>query len=197
MIEVDVLIRWGAIRKRVRKGQVIFHEDADASFYYQVEEGKVKMVNGNEEGKEFIQGFFVSGESFGEPPLFDSSPYPASAIADDDCILLRLPKESFLKLLKENADIHFTFTQLLATRLRFKSIVSKEISCYGPEHRILTLIQHYKVSGNFKQDERYRVDLTRQEIADMTGLRVETVIRALRHLHDKGDVLIERGKVYC
>jgi len=31
----------------------------------------------------------------------------------------------------------------------------------------------------------------------MTGLRVETVIRAIRHLHDKGTVRIEKGKVYC
>lgn len=197
MIDVDLLLCWGAIHKKVARGQVIFHEDDDPLFYYQVESGKVKMVNGNDEGKEFIQGFFSAGESFGEPPLFDGSTYPASAVADEDSVLLRLNKDAFLQLLKEHADIHFRFTKLLATRLRFKSIVSKEISCFGPEHRILTLIQHYKENSTLINTGRYRVDLTRQEIADMTGLRVETVIRALRHLHDKGDVLIERGKVYC
>jgi hypothetical protein len=30
----------------------------------------------------------------------------------------------------------------------------------------------------------------------MTGLRVETVIRAIRQMHDSGKLLIERGKVY-
>ncbi|WP_081201581.1 hypothetical protein [Niastella yeongjuensis] len=30
----------------------------------------------------------------------------------------------------------------------------------------------------------------------MTGLRVETVIRVMRHLHNKGELLIEKGKVY-
>jgi CRP-like cAMP-binding protein len=30
----------------------------------------------------------------------------------------------------------------------------------------------------------------------MTGLRVETVIRAMRQLHDKGELHIEKGKVY-
>ena len=38
--------------------------------------------------------------------------------------------------------------------------------------------------------------LTRQQIADMTGLRVETVIRAMRQMHERGDVKIEKGKVF-
>lgn len=197
MIDTDLLLCWGAIHRKIQKGQVVFHEGDHAQFYYQVESGKVKMVNGNDEGKEFIQGFFHAGESFGEPPLFDLAPYPASAIADEDSILLRLTKESFLHLLKEHVDIHFKFTRLLASRLRFKTILSKEISCFGPAHRILTLIQHYKDNSNIPLQSKFRVDLTRQEIADMTGLRVETVIRALRQLHDKGEVLIEKGKVYC
>jgi CRP-like cAMP-binding protein len=41
------------------------------------------------------------------------------------------------------------------------------------------------------------VELTRQQIADMTGLRVETVIRSIRHMQDKGALVIDKGKVYC
>jgi CRP-like cAMP-binding protein len=28
------------------------------------------MFNSNDEGKEFTQGYFCNGQSFGEPPLF-------------------------------------------------------------------------------------------------------------------------------
>jgi hypothetical protein len=31
----------------------------------------------------------------------------------------------------------------------------------------------------------------------MTGLRVETVIRSIRELHEKGKLKIEKGKVFC
>ena len=41
-----------------------------------------------------------------------------------------------------------------------------------------------------------QLKLTRQQIANMTGLRVETVIRAMRQMHEKGELTIERGKVY-
>jgi CRP/FNR family transcriptional regulator len=131
IIDVDLLLAWGGTFHNLEKGQVLFCEGDPAHFYYQVVEGRIKMCNCNEEGKEFIQGMFEAGESFGEPPLFDGGIYPASAEADETAVVIRLRKENFLQLLKENFDIHFGFTQNLARRLRFKSLISKEISSYG------------------------------------------------------------------
>jgi CRP/FNR family transcriptional regulator, cyclic AMP receptor protein len=197
LIDQDLLLAWGATFHNLEKGQVLFCEDDPAHFYYQVVEGRIKMCNCNEEGKEFIQGMFEAGESFGEPPLFDGGIYPASAEADEASVVIRLRKENFLQLLKENFDIHFSFTQNLARRLRFKSLISKEISSYGPMHRVSTLLQEYKKSKGISDDAILKIELTRQQIADMTGLRVETVIRSIRELERNGHLKIERGKVYC
>ena len=41
-----------------------------------------------------------------------------------------------------------------------------------------------------------KVNLTRQQIANMTGLRVETVIRTIRHLNEIGSLDIVNGKVF-
>ncbi|WP_407521864.1 Crp/Fnr family transcriptional regulator [Lacibacter sp. MH-610] len=197
IINTDLLLAWGATFHNYPKGHVLFYEGDFAYFYYQVVEGRIKMVNCNEEGKEFIQGIFEEGESFGEPPLFDGGTYPAGAVAETDITIIRLRKENFLQLLKDNFDIHFCFTQTLAKRLRFKSMISKEISSYGPSHRILSLLKEYKKSKGFMNGARLKIDLTRQQIADMTGLRVETVIRSIRDLHEKGSLKIEKGKVFC
>lgn len=197
LIDQDLLLAWGATFHNLEKGQVLFHEEDPAHFYYQVVEGRIKMCNCNDEGKEFIQGMFEAGESFGEPPLFDGGIYPASAEADENSVVIRLRKENFLQLLKENFDIHFGFTQNLARRLRFKSLISKEISSYGPMHRVSTLLQEYKKGKGVPDDELLKIELTRQQIADMTGLRVETVIRSIRELERNGRLKIERGKVFC
>ncbi|MBK8086731.1 MAG: Crp/Fnr family transcriptional regulator [Chitinophagaceae bacterium] len=197
MIDIDILLAWGATFHKLQKGHVLFCEDDYANFYYQVVEGKIKMCNTNEDGKEFIQGIFEAGASFGEPPLFDAGTYPASALADEDSTIIRLRKENFLQLLKENFDIHFCFTQTLARRLRFKSLISKEISSYGPLHRVSTLLKEYKKNHGIQSSELFKIDLTRQQIADMTGLRVETVIRSIRQMQEKGELKIEKGKVYC
>ena len=197
MIDTNLLICWGAIHRKVAKGQTIFYEGDKAHFYYQLVSGRIKMVNCNEEGKEFIQWLFSAGESFGEPPLFDDGEYPASAVAEEDSVIIRLNKESLMQLLQENTTLLSKFTRVFATRLRLKAILSKEISCYGPEHRIIALIKQVKKKDRVPDHTKYKLDLTRQQIADMTGLRVETVIRAIRNLYEKGHLLVERGKVYC
>jgi len=69
-INLDLLFSWGAIAKEYKKNDVIFCEDETAFFYYQIIEGSVRMFNSNDEGKEFTQGYFCNGQSFGEPPLF-------------------------------------------------------------------------------------------------------------------------------
>jgi CRP/FNR family cyclic AMP-dependent transcriptional regulator len=196
-IDVNLLILCGGVYKNYDKDEYIFHEGQLPHFYHQVVEGKVKMVN-EEEGKDFIQGFFSAGESFGEPPIFISDVYPASAIAEQPSIVIRLSIPSFIQLLKDNFDAHWNISQLLASRLRRKATALKEITCYSPEHRILSLLSNFK-REMLKDDtaaEKVRIEYTRQQIADMTGLRVETVIRVMRNLFDKSILTIEKGKVF-
>lgn len=196
MFNRDLLLTWGGIIRKFQKDQTIFFEGDMAIFYYEIIEGSVKMVNINEDGKEFIQGMFKRGESFGEPVLLINEPYPATAVANEDCVLIRITKENFVRLLKEYSETHLSFTQVLAIRLYNKSLMSKEISSYGPEHRIQTLLQILKKNITPANADKLKVDLSRQQIADMTGLRVETVIRCMKKMQEKGLLNIEKGKVY-
>jgi CRP/FNR family transcriptional regulator, cyclic AMP receptor protein len=197
MIDIDSLLSWGATYRKVQKGEIIFMEGSSANFYYQLIEGKVKWVNINEDGRELIQLLIEEGESFGEIPLFDDEPYVATAVAETDSLIIRLHKNSFQQLLKENQELHLEFTKMMAKRLRYKFFILKELAFYDPEHRISALLNYEKRKHQQPCAKSHLLQLTRQQIADMTGLRVETVIRAIRHMHDKGEVLIQRGKVYC
>ena len=58
-------------------------------------------------------------------------------------------------------------------------------------------LAYFKEYKKFICEKCHRVNLTRQQIADMTGLRVETVIRTIKNLEHKGDLVIDKGKVYC
>ena len=130
-------------------------------------------------------------------PLFDDQPYAATAIACEESVVIRLHKSTFLKMLQENQDTHFSFTRLITQRLRFKFYIIKEIAYHDPENSISRLLQYLKSTQKNICPECNQVKLTRQQIADMTGLRVETVIRTIRNLHEKGVLTINRGKVYC
>jgi CRP/FNR family cyclic AMP-dependent transcriptional regulator len=190
-------LAWGAAYKKVNANETIFTEGQSCSFYYQLVSGSVRWVNTGENGKDCIHSIVDPGESFGEMPLFDDGPYAANAIANEDSIVIRLHKPTFLELIKENSELNFAFTQLLAKRLRFKLSVIKSFSAHCPEKSIATLLNYLKTENKNFCNNGTQLKLTRQQIADMTGLRVETVIRTMRNMHNKGDLVIAKGKVYC
>ena len=196
MIDIDLLLSFGATYKKTTSNEVLFREGDDCHFYYQLIEGSVRWVHINDEGQEYIHDMISPGESMGEMPLFDNGPYAATAITNKESILLRLKKHHFHQLLKEEPILHFLFSQLLAKRLRFKFLMSKELALNKPEEKICTLLSYYKINKKFFCTKCNMVQLTRQQIADMTGLRVETVIRSIRLLQNKGKLAIAKGKVY-
>ncbi|MDT0688969.1 Crp/Fnr family transcriptional regulator [Salegentibacter sp. F188] len=197
MIQEDILLEFGAKRDVFSKGDQLFREGDTAVNYYQVSSGEVKMNNYNADGKEFIQGIFTAGQSFGEPPLFANVNYPANAEAIIESEVFKLHKPGFLDLLKAKPEMHLKVTETLAKRLYYKAIMASEISSQEPEHRILRVLDYlkkhvHKTEGAFS----FKVDLTRQQIADLTGLRVETVIRATKSLQKKGELKIVQRKVF-
>lgn len=197
MIDIDTLLVWGATYKKLADEEVIFREGTEGHFYYQLISGSVRWVNITDDGREFIQNMVEPGDCFGELPLFDDSAYAASAIANKESVILRLHKNTFRQILKEDPELHFAFSRLMAERIRFKFLLLKELACSDPEHRIVTLFSYFKEAKKNICRNCNQVQLTRQQIANMTGLRVETVIRAIKSLQFKGSLVIDKGKVFC
>ena len=194
MIPEKFLLDFDATLENVAASEVIFAEKTRAQFYYQIKTGEVRMYNVNDDGKEFVQGIFTQGESFGEPPLFGDFKYPASASALMETQLYKLSKSRLFELLTLNPEINIKLTQALAKKLYYKATMLKEISGHPPEHRILTLIDFLK--RKYGSDELFQVEFTRQQIADLIGLRVETVIRAIKQLEQEGEIQIINRKVF-
>lgn len=194
LLKKDIAIQYGASISTFDKDDIVFSEGDEASFLYQIESGKVKMVTYSQDGQEFIQGLFADGDSFGEPPLFSGLLYPSSAYALTSCKILKLPKDRFFDLLKDHFEIHLELDKILCERLRYKNMILSEISFYEPEHRILSLLSYLK-SKSTSKDEPFQVPLTRQQIADMSGMRVETVIRTIKRMEEEGKLYIQDRKI--
>jgi CRP-like cAMP-binding protein len=197
MIEIELLEKYKAIRKQYKKSDIIFEINHLAMHYYQIISGVVKMNNYNDDGREFIQGIFYTNQSFGEPPMFLDRTYPANAEAVEDSELLCISKVNFLQLLNENPTVSIKIIENLAQRLHYKAVMAAEISTHDAEHRLLQLFDYSISYYNFiKGNNGYAIDLTRQQMGDLTGLRVETVIRTIKELEKKGELKIIKRKVY-
>lgn len=174
-----------------KKETVIYEPGAQPKAVYFIKSGKVRMVTVNDDGKEFIQGIFKTNEYFGEPALLLDKPYLAYTIATQDSEIIPVNKASFFEILKRDSDFSMKLIQTLSHRLFYKSMMLEELANEQAEHRIRTLtaylLRDIVTGGELK--------LTRQQLADMSGLRVETVIRIIKKLSDQQEFKLLKGKI--
>lgn len=181
----------------INKGDFVFEADETPKFYYQIISGGVKMSFFNENGNEFIQGIFGPGKSFGEPPLISGLKYPANAIAISKVEIMAVSKENFEKLLQQNTNLHWLLTKTLSKRLYYKAKMANGITSNSAENSILSLFNYLKKDVlNSSTPFETKIDLTRKNIAGLTGLTIETTIRKIKKLESEGVLKINNGDVY-
>jgi CRP/FNR family transcriptional regulator, cyclic AMP receptor protein len=196
MIDPNLLLAKGAAYRKLATGEILFSEGDVCEYYFQITRGQLRWVNFNNEGDEYLQKILGEGSSIGEFSLFDGEGYAATAIANKPSQVLRLPKENFYQVLEDHPHIHFQFSKLLSQRLRFKFFLLKEIANNDSEQIITSLLSFL----NYKKEHICAscglIKLNRRQIGQMTGLRVETVIRVMRNLSEKGIIQIHKRKAY-
>ncbi len=196
MISSELLLQKGAVYKDIAAGEVIFSEGCTGNYYFQLVSGRVRWSNFSADGKEILHWIVESGESFGEFPLIDGQPYAATAIADTACQILRLRASAFLSILDEHPEMAWKFTQLLVERLRFHFYLINSVTDNSPGHVLENLIAYYKQKGQYVCKDCNQLMLTRQQLANMTGMRVETVIRTIKTLQKEKKLDVIKGKVF-
>jgi CRP-like cAMP-binding protein len=98
-------------------------------------------------------------------------------------------------MLKDNPEIHLKFSFSLSRKLHFKTMVGKEMALNTPESQIQAIIEYYKLYTAPIEDRKILIPYTRQQIAGMTGLRVETVIRTIKKMEEKGMLSLNDHKI--
>ncbi|MES2828873.1 MAG: Crp/Fnr family transcriptional regulator [Bacteroidota bacterium] len=177
--------------KTYTKGEVIYQPGTKPRYVYFIKSGKVKMVTVNADGNEFIQGIFKVNEYFGEPALILDKPYLASTVAIQDAEIIPVTKEAFFKFLENEHSFSLKLIQDLSARLFYKSMMLEELANEQAEHRVNTVINY--LLNDIRSGEQ--LNITRQQLADMSGLRVETVIRAIRKSPKQPIFKLIKGKI--
>jgi CRP-like cAMP-binding protein len=201
-ISIDLLLNYGAIEANFQKNQEVFAEGESANYFYQIKKGIVKMYTYNDEGNELIMGFFTDNDSFGEPPIFGKFPYPCTAVSVIDSTIMKIDIDNFKELIKDNFAFHLELDKILSERVNYKSFLLKEVLNESTEHKILSIIDYFKLKSKKRYEDEGRIKpiyfifpFTRNELAAMVGLRVETVIRHVRKLADLGQIAIKNRKI--
>lgn len=196
MINEDLLLSFGAEIRTYDPDDIIFSEGDIPGFFFYISEGKVKLNNYNEAGKEFIQVMFSKGESLGLSSLFTEKKYPINAVAVEESEILRLPKASFFDMLKKEPEHYHRILQYVSEHMYYKYLMMQSMAFQNPSEKLLTLMDYMKFNHEDKSQYSFQVPMTRQQLASLTGLSVETVIRVIKNLEKEGILKIQNRKIY-
>jgi CRP-like cAMP-binding protein len=194
-IDEERLYSSGGEIKEYKKGEVIYRDGNHALYYFQIVEGKVKLNNYDDDGKEFIQNIFGGKQSFGDSLLFLDKFYPTNAVCITPAEIIRVPKDKFLKLIKADPHLSLEMNACLSQRLYFKAVMLQNMASLNPISRLIGFLDYLKSYHDDSCGNCFHVELTRQQIANLLGLRVETVIRALKKMEKQGNITLENRKI--
>jgi CRP/FNR family transcriptional regulator, cyclic AMP receptor protein len=171
-------------RRECPSGQVLFFEGDEGREVLVLLEGNVKIVTSASTGREVILDVLDPGALLGELSAVDGQARSATAVALTRVVVLVVPVANFSSFLDEHAVAAKALLELIVGRLRRSSERQLEFGTSDALGRLcrclLTMLDRY--GGHDHDSLRVTTPLAQHEIAAMTGLSREAVVKGLRAL---------------
>jgi CRP-like cAMP-binding protein len=179
--EFQNLIQSGLI-STYRKGETIFKEANSPAGIYYVKHGLVKKFKSSPTGGEQIFYIGTSGELLGYHSVLSEKPYSDSASALVETELIFIPKELFMKALRNSPELTLRLLKFVSQEFSiFKSMITMLATRPVKERLAISLLM---LDSKFKKngDQSGKITLSRTDLANIVGTAKETLVRVLREL---------------
>lgn len=196
IIDEELLLSSGAELVRYKVNDIIFKEGDVPKYYFQIKTGTVKINNYHEDGREIIHSIPFDGHCLVESSLFIDKDYPVNAVAMTACEIIKLDKVKFLALIGSSPDLLSKLYTYTAERMYYRHVMLNNISAPDPGTKVKRVMECLKSYNQYTSKYSYQFPFTRQQLASLTGLCVETVIRVVKKMEKEEMVRIENGKIF-
>ena len=187
--EEQELINKNQIQVRYKKGEVICKHGTFASHVIYLKEGLAKVyLEGLNDS--LILKIITSGNLIGLTAIMeDNNVFHSSAMAYVDSSASLIDINVFRKIVKQNAAfansiINILCENSLQTFGRFFCLTHKQL--YGRMADIILCL-----AERIFKDRRFELNLSRKELAELTGMSTESVIRMLKKFKDDGIIELQ------
>ena len=186
--ELEV-VRSLASERSYAKTAVVLTEGEMGDSLYMIQSGKVKVVIGDEEGREIILKILGPGDFFGEMSMIDKQPRSASVTTLEASAFLVLTHTAFEHVVERSPRIANVVMQILAHRVREADRKIGTLALMDVYGRVASTLLELSVYSNGKLMVGEK--LSQQDLANMVGASREMVNRILKDLSDRGFISIE------
>ena len=175
------------------EGEHIFREGDRFEAIAAVRAGTVKTYVNDSEGREQVQGFFLPGEIIGLNAI-SSERYPCNAVALDPVMLCKFSFPGIAALASRVPGLQQQLFKLLSQDIGKAALLAGN---YTADERmaafLVSMSRRYAARGF--SPRRFRLTMTRTDIANYLRLASESVSRGFRRLQDDGLVKVDRREI--
>lgn len=174
---------------KFRKGETIFDDGGTPNGVYFLSKGTAKLSKQGVYGKEHILRFIKEGDLIGYRSLLCGEQFQAKAEAMTDVEATFLPSDIFLHLLEVGPKLSFVMLQKIAFELGESSNTVTVLAQKTVRERLAEILLLLEQKLGTDPEGFIKINLTREEIANLVGTATESAIRLISEF--KQDGLIE------
>jgi CRP-like cAMP-binding protein len=195
--EVQAELRGLGVTRRYRRGAFLALEGDRSDHVILVRNGRVKIVNTSNDGRDVLLAVRAAGELVGELNALAGSnaPRAASVVALDDVDAQTIPAAEFLRFVERHSSVSFALLRQLAARLREATSRQADAAGYDILHRVArVLVAEAEHSGRPVDGGGLVVGdgLSQHDLAGLVAASTKSVARSLGILRSRG--LIATGR---
>jgi CRP/FNR family cyclic AMP-dependent transcriptional regulator len=143
----------GRTQEKFKKGQAIFRQGDAANAVYYIDKGKVQITVASKQGKEGVIAILEPAEFFGEGCLAGQPLHMATASAMAEAAILRIEKETMIRLLHEQPTFSKLFMGFLLSRnVQIEADLVDQLFNSSEKRlaRVLLLLSHFGKDGKME-----------------------------------------------
>ena len=184
-----------AVIKVFKRGEIIFSEGEEATGFYIVLTGRVKIFKLSPEGKERVLHIIGFQEPFAEVPVFAGQKYPAHAQALEEGKMLFFPRAKFVGLISEGPDLAMKMLAVLSMRLRQFARLIEELSLKEVPQRLASYLL-YLADREEKPVSEVDLDISKSLLANVLGTAPETLSRIMARMSEDGFIAVKGRSIH-
>ena len=169
--------------RQFKINQVIYFDGDSGHGLYLLISGKVKTIKLSDDGRELMTRIYTTDDYLGTNAILLNQPYTETATALENCVMCFIPKDQIDQLLSNYPDVGREFIRLLAIDLQVKEDQLIEMAYHSVRKKMAAAL--IRLSG-LERVETECFKITREDLAAMSGMALETVSRTLSDFKEEG-----------
>ena len=181
----------------IPKEEHVYKTTQSSDHIFFIVDGRIKIANISEEGKEITKAILGKGEVFGELSMLGQQKRRDFAIALEDTKICKLSAAEMKSLIKDHSSLSLFFMKIMGSKMlemerRLESLVFKD-----SRSRIIEFLSDLvqKRGQRIGYEWVVRNFITHQEIANLTATSRQTVTTVLNELRNSNLLTFNRKRL--